>query len=309
MTAKRITSKRTGPRNRKNTRQGSQKLLRLALLLVLGGVLAATVAAVCYVIFFQTALAQEVVTGQGRSEIVYEEPDPPVHIEDIEEESNGQIQQARVAIIIDDLGYDDTQARRLLNFPYELNYSFLPFAPYTKKLEALANRKNKTVLLHLPLEPRDYAWEPGPGTIYLRDSKNKRREKFVRALAEVPHAQGVNNHMGSRFTEDVPAMSEILQLIADRKMFFVDSFTSSASVGYRISSEMEMKNGRRAVFLDNDLKVDDICQQLEKLVRIAQKRGSAIGIAHPHKITVDALDSCMISYGNGVRFVSVLELL
>lgn len=308
MTAKRITSKKSRPTNRKNTRRGGQKLYHLSLLLVMGCVLAATVAAVCYVIFFHTALAQEI-TGQGRNEIVYEEPDPPIHTEDIEEESGGQIHQPRVAIIIDDLGYDDTQARRLLNFSYELNYSFLPFAPYTRKLETLANRKGKTVLLHLPLEPRDYAWEPGPGTIYLRDSRSKRQEKFVRALAEVPHAQGVNNHMGSRFTEDIPAMSELLQLIAERKMFFVDSFTSSASVGYRISSEMEMKNGKRQVFLDNNLKVDDICHQLEKLVRIAQKRGSAIGIAHPHKITVDALASCMVSYGNEVNFVSVLELL
>jgi uncharacterized protein len=297
-------------------------LARLLSFIVLLLVLAFSVCAVGYVIFFRTVVAQEILPALRRA-IVFEEPDPPVHGEElavkpIEEKAVETVTEKavskkselpKVAIIIDDIGYDEVVGEQLLVFPIELTYSFLPFAPHTKKLERLAHRAGKTVFLHLPLEPKNSAFNPGPGALYLHDSPETQREKFTKSLQEVPHAVGVNNHMGSSFTEDKPAMVNIIQEMKDRSLIFVDSFTTPGSVGLQIARQAAVKSVGRSVFLDNVLDEEKICEQLEKLTQIATKQGWAIGIGHPHKETVHALVTCGEKYRTRVQYVGLSELI
>jgi polysaccharide deacetylase 2 family uncharacterized protein YibQ len=272
-------------------------------------VLTFSICAVGYVIFFRTAFAQEIEVRIG-DEIVFEEPDPPDHEEpighlDVLREND----LPRVAIIFDDMGHHERLGERLLAFPFELNYSFLPFAPHTAKLENLAYLSGKTILLHLPLQAKGNSWNPGPGTLFLDDEPEVQQAKFEKCLREVPHATGVNNHMGSLYTEDQSAMTRLLHEIGDQSLFFVDSYTTSGSVGLQTAQELEIKSARRHVFLDNVLTEDTICLQLEKLVKIAEKRGRGIGIAHPHHITVEAIATCGEALRKRVQFVSVKKLL
>lgn len=298
------------PRVRKKTKKKST--VNFMRLFTIAGLLFFLVLSVCtvgYVIFFRTVFAQEILP-RIKEGIVFEEPDPPVQeVELVIDNLIVKDELPKVAIIIDDMGYHKELGKQLLQIPFPLTYSFLPFAPNTKELELAAYEAGKTVYLHLPLEPKGKAWDPGPGALFLSDSSEIKKEKFEKCLMAVPHAVGVNNHMGSLYTEEVDAMGLLLKEVQSRSLSFVDSYTTSESVGLRLAQERGIKSARRHVFLDNDLDEEKICKQLEKLVVIAEKKGWAIGIAHPHRATVDAINNCGEKNSNRIQYVSVLDVL
>jgi polysaccharide deacetylase 2 family uncharacterized protein YibQ len=327
-------------RNRKKT--GSFNVVRLLSFALLLVVLAISVVAVGYVIFFRTVVAQEILPAL-RSAIVFEEPNPPVFDEEEtvvkatteptaeptaesdDEPAGQQVEQSaaepaeemvvdrrpdlpKVAIIIDDMGYNEALGNDLLKLPFALTYSFLPFAPYTRKQELAAHLAGKTVFLHLPLQPKGQEWNPGPGALFVQDPPELQKEKFAKCLAEVPHAVGVNNHMGSLFTEDKRAMSLLIKEINLKSLVFIDSVTSARSIGFKTAQQAVVKSAKRNVFLDNTLDEKTICKQLELLVSIAERGGSAIGIAHPHPETVNALTTCGAKNRERVDYVSAVEV-
>jgi polysaccharide deacetylase 2 family uncharacterized protein YibQ len=304
------TPRRMVTKKKKTPLVSAKRFLSFLLLSLILGI---SICAVGYVIFFSTVFAQEI-PKQQEAEIVFEEPDPPVHDEPIGEQVETEKQPTKkelpkVAIIIDDLGYHKKLGEKFLNFPYELTYSFLPFAPYTAKQEEMAFNSGKTVLLHLPLEPKGKKWDPGPGTLFLSDSPEVQKEKFEKALAQVSHAVGVNNHMGSLFTGNTKAMMSLLGQFADKGLFFVDSVTASESVGYSLAQKNGVQSARRDVFLDNVLDEQDICNRLKELVETAKKKGWAIGIAHPHRVSAEAVLACGKLYLNEIQYVSILDVL
>ena len=298
------------------------KLGRLLLLLPLFLLLIVSLLMAAYMVFFRTASAQEIMVVT-KSSIVYEEPDPPAHQKQpavvgnkktaiIVHDRQMKQQQDRlpkVAVIVDDIGYNYEIGKQLLEMSIELSFSFLPFAPYTKQLEEVAYDMGKTVFLHLPLQPQSAQFDPGPGALLLEDSPAVQREKLQRCLKEVPHAVGVNNHMGSLYTEDKEAMERLMLELSHRSLLFVDSYTTASSVGLKSAKKYGIKSSRRHVFLDNDLSPNHICGQLEKLVKFAVEEGVGVGIAHPHKETLDALKSCAPLYDSKVQYVSIVDVL
>ena len=335
--------KRPRKKGRKSKKPGYINIKKICILAALFVVLILSVCVLGYVIFFRTILAQEILPALRRA-IVFEEPAPSVHLEPLEPEGSSQVtapvestvlvkalvesaelaepseavvkdvtarkhQLPKVAIIIDDMGYDEAAGQKLLTLPIELTYSFLPFAPHTKKLQSIALRTGKTIFLHLPLQPKGTLYSPGPGALYLDDSAELQRMKLKKCLQEVPHAVGVNNHMGSSFTEDEGAMANIIQELKARSLIFVDSVTSPGSVAFQAARAAALQSARRNVFLDNIQDERVICGQLEKLVEIAEKKGWAIGIAHPYPATVNAIARCSGKYQARVDYVGVPEVL
>ena len=222
---------------------------------------------------------------------------------------DNQQEKPRVAIIIDDMGNQSRLGEQFLALDMNLSFSFLPHAPFTRELEEQAWVKGHDILVHMPMEPRDPQWDPGQGTLYVDDSAENLALSVQTNLALVPHAIGVNNHMGSRFTEDRPAMYQFLRLVRDERLFFVDSMTSAASIGMDEAQEMGIKTARRHVFLDNVHSPEDICRQLKELITIARKNGGAIGIGHPNEVTLTALDRCRETLLEHVQLVGVHELI
>ena len=104
-------------------------------------------------------------------------------------------------------------------------------------------------------------------------------------------------------------MSELLHLIKEKNLFFVDSYTTSSSLGYKLAQELKVKSGKRQLFLDNIQQQEEICRQLVQLAEIAGSRGTAIGIAHPYVETLKALQDCLGEIEETVEFVGVEELL
>lgn len=284
------------------------RLWRLSVALFLLLVLVGSITVLGYVIFFGTAFARDIPVDLH--EIIFEEPDPPEsHPMEGEKLPRLLVDLPKVAIIIDDMGYHKRLGEQLLGLPVVLNYSFLPFVPHSRAQAVQANLAGRTVMLHLPLQPRNPEWNPGPGALLVDDAPPVQREKFVRCLAEVPHVRGVNNHMGSLFTEDSRAMTEVIGEIHAKGLFFVDSYTTSASTGMQVAGELQVRSARRDVFLDNVLEETQICLRLEELVEIALRRGWGIGIAHPHQVTVDALRRCAPPYHGQIEFVGVEEII
>ena len=80
---------------------------------------------------------------------------------------------ARIAIIIDDLGYQLEAGRRSINLPGPVTCAILPSTPRATKLAEAAFANGKDVLLHLPLEPVSRDSQPDPGGILLDMSRDQ----------------------------------------------------------------------------------------------------------------------------------------
>ncbi len=252
-------------------------------------------------------------TKQDHAAIVFEEPHaPPVQESVLKpevplvEKPDGTL--PRIAIIIDDMGYHGSIGRDLLALQLDLTFSFLPKAPFTKKQEEEAWAKGRTILLHLPMQAKSNRWDPGPGALYVSYSSERIRSVILEDLKSVPHAVGCNNHMGSRFTEDRPGMHEVLAVLKKRNLFFVDSYTTAASIGLDEARKMGVPTARRHVFLDNEQDTGKICRQLDLLLSLAEKKGRAIGIGHPHQATLEGLRRCGPHIRGRAELVGVDEL-
>ncbi len=214
-----------------------------------------------------------------------------------------------IAIIIDDMGYNFAIDEALINIEAPLSFAFLPFAPNTKRLATLAKNRGHDILVHLPLEAMNQSLDPGPGTLRLDMDFDTILKTLKKDLNAVPYATGVNNHMGSRFTANKRAMEWVLAEVKRRNMFFVDSRTTRETIALKTARAMGIPSAERTVFLDHTLNVSSINKELSRLVRLAQKRGKAIAIGHPSRITLKVLYCRLPDIRKKVELVPVHEIL
>ena len=217
----------------------------------------------------------------------------------------------RIAIVIDDFGYQDQALiRAFCDLPQPITFSIFPGERHTAWTARRATEKNHGVMVHLPMEPVGYPeHNPGPDAIFVDDAPEKIAALTQNALAAVPHARGVNNHMGSRVTQNATAMKAVLQIVKQRDFFFVDSRTSPQSVAYAIAREMGIRSGRGALFLDLAADEGAIAKQLYALAARARQEGAAIGIGHAKRETLRALQRVLPALEEqGFAFVLAEEL-
>lgn len=195
----------------------------------------------------------------------------------------------RLAIIIDDIGFTKRYTE-LIATKLPITYAIIPYTIHSVEAAREVSRSGMEVILHLPMEPRDYPEkDPGQGGL-LTSMDEKRIIKEVRSnLDRVPYIKGVNNHMGSRFTEYAKGMELVLDEIKKRDLFFIDSKTSYKSRAYDLAKKMNIKSAERDVFLDNVQTEEAIKKQLEEAVAIAMEKGEAIAIGHPYPATIATL--------------------
>lgn len=239
------------------------------------------------------------------------QPHPPKEQETIPgpETASPKPFKPKVAIIIDDMGHQKTIGKRFISLDLDLTFSFLPYAPYTEMQTRLAQEHGRVILLHLPMEPSDSKWDPGPNALYINMSREKMLSIFNDNLSLVPMAEGINNHMGSRFTRNMAAMRIVLGGVKARNLFYIDSVTTSYSVGQIVADDYGIKNSKRDIFLDNVQDTYLIQKQLDALMQVAARKGSAIGIGHPHQSTLKALKNYRKKLRSEVNLVGVNELI
>lgn len=215
-----------------------------------------------------------------------------------------------VAIILDDLGEQYQAGELALTLPSEVALAYLPGTRFGAEQSARAAARGHEVLLHMPMEPFDQR---------ITDARALRvgmpghtiTQRLHAALAELPHAVGVNNHQGSRFTANARAIDAFMRaLAAHRGLYFIDSRTSAVTRAHAAAGAHGIPTARRHVFIDAERGEAAVAEGWNELQRHAQRFGSAIAIAHPYPETLALLaDRLPRMAEQGLRLVPPSALL
>ena len=164
-------------------------------------------------------------------------------------------------------------------------------------------------MLHLPMEPVEYPTaNPGPGALLSSMPPDVLLGQLKKNLKDVPHIVGVNNHMGSDLTSRSNQINQIFTILRKEKLFFIDSRTAPKSQCRASARLLKLPFAQRDVFLDNIQEFDYITGQLKELIGLAKKHGSAIGIGHPYKATLQTLSKQLPKLKNRVKIVRASHL-
>ncbi|MBW1743587.1 MAG: divergent polysaccharide deacetylase family protein [Deltaproteobacteria bacterium] len=206
-----------------------------------------------------------------------------------EQYENNKPSQLKIALIIDDIGYSFTRARQFLELDVPITFSILPRLPKSHRLAMEIHSAGHEIMLHQPMEPHSPRIDPGPGALRVEDRPETIVKTMEDNISEIPLAVGVNNHMGSRFTECCTGLNEALSVVKNKELFFIDSLTSSHSQAYKVARGLGMVTARRNVCVDYTAGESAALSQLEKLQIYAIRDGYAVGIGHPFPETARAI--------------------
>ncbi|MGD8721743.1 MAG: divergent polysaccharide deacetylase family protein, partial [Desulfobacterales bacterium] len=210
----------------------------------------------------------------------------------------------KVAIIIDDLGYDQRIAQKFLDLDAGLTFAVLPLAPHTRLIAATIFKKGGELMLHLPMEPLEYpSVDPGPGALLSSMSADDLIAQLRENLSDVPGIKGVNNHMGSKLTAESARLYQVFSVLKKEGLFFIDSRSTAETVGRPSARLFQLPFAERDVFIDHVQDPDLIRLRVKELIQIARKNGEAIGIAHPSKTTLRILEEMLPMLKKEVQLV------
>jgi uncharacterized protein len=201
--------------------------------------------------------------------------------------------QARAAIVVDDLGNDLLMARTLAGIDAPLTFAVMPFRPFSKEVAELATLFSREVLVHLPMEAQSGEDFGASDVLLVSAGRDTIIEQLDASLQSVPHAVGVNNHMGSRFTSDRAHMLWVLEYLKQKDLFFIDSRTTPHSIACEVAGAIGLRCADRGLFLDDSDDEAAIRTQLESLPKLARQQGDVIVIGHARAATVAALQAAL----------------
>lgn len=216
---------------------------------------------------------------------------------------------AKIAIIIDDIGYNLRQGELVARFPAPLTLAVLPHAPNSRALAKLAHTHGKEIMLHAPMS----TVKPQPmdrGALHEAMDQHTFISTLRDNIAAIPYITGLNNHMGSALTQNQQSMNWLMEELQQHGLFFIDSRTTASSVAFSTAQDFAIPSRSRDVFLDHERTTEAVGKQFQQLVRVAKKNGSAIAIGHPAPVTMSYLATQVTQlHSMGVQLVSVSELI
>ena len=207
-------------------------------------------------------------------------------VKDIEQDTLGVI-----VLVIDDFGYrNDNISDGFLNLSIPITCAIIPGHTASKKFAEKAVSYGKEVIIHMPMESENYS--PGEDEYKLLTSMTSEllENKLIQAFESLPEAIGMNNHQGSKATSDSKTMTVLASVLKDRGKYFIDSRTSSLTIGEKTMISFGVPTARRNIFLDNNNDLDKIEEQMKKLANSAKKNGVAVGLGHARKNTLSVIE-------------------
>ena len=207
-------------------------------------------------------------------------------VKDIDQDTLGVI-----VLVIDDFGYrNDNISDGFLNLSIPITCAIIPGHTASKKFAEKAVSYGKEVIIHMPMESENYS--PGEDEYKLLTSMTSEllETKLIQAFESLPEAIGMNNHQGSKATSDSKTMTVLASVLKDRGKYFIDSRTSSLTIGEKTMISFGVPTARRNIFLDNNNDLDKIEEQMNKLANSAKKNGFAVGLGHARKNTLAVLE-------------------
>jgi len=210
--------------------------------------------------------------------------------ESISDKSTPKKLAGRIVLVIDDFGYrNDTVSDGFLELGVSITCAIIPGHEQSRKFAQKAKAAGQEVIIHMPMESN--IKNPGEEDYKIKTGMTSEEIEWRvgEVLKDIPEAVGMNNHQGSKATTDGKVMSVVGSVLKQHDKYFVDSRTSSKTVGEKTMRSLGVLTTRRHVFLDNDPDVKMISAQLEQLVEMARKQGAALGIGHARPNTLEVL--------------------
>lgn len=234
----------------------------------------------------------------------------PMPAEEKKTAVSNALQQGRLALILDDSGYSLENFKKAMDLGKPLTFAILPHATHARETALLAHQQGSEVMLHLPMEPKnggDYSLEKN--TVMVGMDRERVRQIVRDGLVRVPRARGVNNHMGSRATEDPPLMKALMDTLQEEGLYFIDSRTSPRSLGVEIARRAGIPARSSDLFLDGKEDVAAIREAFSRAVTKARREGSAVAIGHLHPMTLQVLAEMLPQAdAQGVKLVFASEV-
>ncbi len=196
-------------------------------------------------------------------------------------EAGASSQKPELAIVIDDLGNNMKGTPEMMELPVSLTVAVMPFMPTTKQDAEMAEKNGHEVIIHMPMEPKrgKMGWL-GPGAITTDLSNEEIRKRVEAAIKEVPHAVGMNHHMGSRATENERVMRIVLEVCKEHGLFYLDSKTTGKSVAGKLAKEIGVPYVENNIFFDDIYTTSHITKQADRLAEKLVKNERIIAIGH-----------------------------
>lgn len=214
----------------------------------------------------------------------------------------------KLAIVIDDFGYRPSQENQILALSPNISVAVLPNAPHAREMAVKAHSRGHEVLIHLPMAP--LSKQPLEKDTLRPEMSSSEIERIIRdAVNKVPHAVGLNNHMGSAMTSNLFGMQKVMQALEQYNLYFLDSMTIGNSQAMRAANGTRVKVIKRKVFLDDSQNEAAIRTQFNRAVQLARSTGSAIAIGHPHPSTVRVLQQMVSNLPADITLVRPSSLL
>ena len=215
----------------------------------------------------------------------------------------------RIAIIIDDIGYNIPLGQRTVAIDGKLTLAVLPKTPGAIIIAKSAHKSGKEIMLHAPMSNHNNE-ALGPGGLTPDMDKQTFLDTLTADILSIPYVQGVNNHMGSELTTHKKQMTWVMEELKKRDLYFIDSLTNGASVAHRTARQHHIPAQVRDVFLDHDNNTAAIEAAFRKLIKISKRNGYAIGIGHPYPTTLSVLERLLPELeANNIELVHVSDLL
>ncbi|MFC3123332.1 divergent polysaccharide deacetylase family protein [Agaribacter flavus] len=213
----------------------------------------------------------------------------------------------QIAIIIDDIGAKASDAVAF-SLPKDVTFSILPHTEFSTRFSYFAAEQNREVMLHMPMESLN-GENLGEGAILANMYPSEVEGAIVDALQTVPHAVGMNNHMGSKLTQMTLQMKSVMTVLQAANLFFIDSRTTRFTKASLLAEQFGVKAARRHIFLDHYQTTHFLQKQFQALIFEARKRGKAIGIAHPYPVTLTFLNENLAKLPEDIELVTVSKFL
>lgn len=216
----------------------------------------------------------------------------------------------KIALIIDDFGYQDEQAvAGFFSLPFLITYAVIPGLPHSEQIANHLHRLGKPVIIHMPMEALERKVEQNGFELLVRLPAKEIRSRVRKAIKAVPYAEGMNNHMGSRATTDEALLTALFTELKQEGLFFIDSQTNNETQAYALAGKAGIATALNDTFLDNVDNVQHIKQKLFYLADLASEKGEAIGIGHPYANTLKVLNEVGPQLQQqGMTFVLVRDL-
>ncbi|MDQ7004995.1 MAG: divergent polysaccharide deacetylase family protein [Ghiorsea sp.] len=255
-------------------------------------------------------LIKPIIQSEDTFTLVFEDELPEPITQSDSMDTKPQQKRHKVALIIDDVGYDMKALQRLLALPFTITVSILPDSPYAKQAAQIAHQHGVTVMLHMPMQTTNPKYTQKMEAFYLHTGMGKPEftQVFEDALSKVPYVAGINNHMGSALTADKKSMQWLMALSKKHDLFFIDSRTSSSSVGKDVAKTSQIPWNVRDIFLDHSVEAEALRHAWQSALKCAKRNDHCIMLAHPHPETLAFLENNILAEDYH-RFINISDVL